>query len=133
MGFTYPIWPKLWIFPKPPKTFLVVRTEKDAKAERVFAGTGIQLTADEPRLQHKAGHRHLGAAVGSKEFIATYLNKVATWVAQVERLADIAATQPHAALAGFVFGLRHRWTFIQRTMPTAGDHMRPLRDSICQN
>ena len=48
----------------------------------------------------------------------------------MSQLADIASTQPHAVYAGFVFGLRHRWTFIQRTMPTAGDHMQPLKDAI---
>ena len=45
-------------------------------------------------------------------------------------LADIASTQPHAGYAVFVFSLRHQWTFIQRTMPTAGDHMQPLKDVI---
>ena len=57
-------------------------------------------------------------------------DKVASWVEQVSHLADIATTQPHAAYAGFVFGLQHRWTFIQRTIATAGDHMQPLKDAI---
>ncbi len=48
----------------------------------------------------------------------------------MSRLADIASTQPHAAYTGFVFGLQHRWTFIQRTMPTAEDHIQPLKDAI---
>ena len=123
--------PSYGYFPKPAKTFLVVKPELHAEAVRVFDGTGVQLTLDGPDLAHKAGCRHLGAAVGSSEFVAAYLNdKVAAWVAQVDRLADVAATQPHAAYAAYVFGLRHRWTFIQRTMPTAGDHMQPLQDSI---
>ena len=71
------------------------------------------------------------AAVGSPEFVAAYLDEsVDPWVEQVTHLADIASTQPHAAYAGFVFGLRHRWTFIQRTMPTVGDHMQPLKDVV---
>ncbi len=53
--------------------------------------------------------------------------KVTAWTTQVNRLADIGQTDPHAA---FVFGLRHRWNFIQRTMPTAADHMEPLKDAI---
>ena len=82
-------------------------------------------------LVHKAGQRHLGAAVGSTEFIAAYLNgKVASWVAQVDRLAAIAATQPHAAYATIIFGLQHRWTFLQHTMPTASEHMQLLKDAI---
>ncbi len=75
-------------------------------------------------MKHKAGQRHLGAAVGSAEFVAAYLDeKVASWTKQVTQLAEVASTQPHAAYAAFVFGLRHHWTFVQRTMPTAGDHM----------
>ena len=122
---------RLGYFRKPSKTFLVVKTECRAAATEEFEGTGVQITEDGDDLAHKAGQRHLGAAVGSPEFVAAYLDeKVATWVEQVTHLADIATTQPHAAYAGFVFGLRHRWTFIQRTMPTAGDHMQPLKDEI---
>ena len=79
----------------------------------------------------QSNSHYLGAAVGSSEFVAANLNdKVAAWVAQVHRLTDVAATQRHAAFAAYVFGLRHRWTFIQSTMPMAGDHMQPLQDSI---
>ena len=82
-------------------------------------------------LVHKAGQCHLGAAVGSAEFIAAYLNgKVASWAAQVDRNAAIAATQPHAAYAAYIFGLRHRWTFLERTIPTASEHMQLLKDAI---
>ena len=58
--------------------------------------------------------------------------KLASWVEQVNHFADIANTQPHAAYmyAGFMFGVRHRWTFIQQTMPTAGDHMQSLKNAI---
>ena len=42
---------------------------------------GIQRTEDGQDLVHKAGPRHWGAAVGSTEFIAAYLNgKVSSWV-----------------------------------------------------
>ena len=122
--------PAYGYFPKPSKTFLVVKPEFRAAATEEFEGTGVQLSEDGEDLTHKAGQRHLGAAIGSPEFVATYLeDKVASWVEQVSHLA-VATTQPHAAYAGFVFGLRHRWTFIQRTMPTAGDHMQPLKDAI---
>ena len=111
--------------------FLVVKPRLREEAALIFAGTGVQLTKDVPELVHKAGHRHLGAAVGRAEFGAAYLNRqVAAWVAQVDQLADVAATHPHAAYSAYVFGLRHRWMFIQRTMPTAGNHMQPLQDAI---
>ncbi len=118
-------------FPKSSKTFLVVKPEYQAAAVEEFSGSGVQLVEDEEVLTRKDGQRHLGAAVGSPDFVAAYLDeKVASWAEQVTHLADIAATQPHAAYAGFVFGLRHRWSFIQRTMPTAGVHMQPLKYAI---
>ena len=111
-------------FLKPSKIFLV-KPECQAAAVEEFEGrTGVQLTEDGEDLAHKAGQHHLGAAVGSSEFVAAYLDeKVTSWVEQVTLLGDIATTQLHAAYAGFVFSLRHWWMFIQQTMPTAGDHM----------
>ena len=106
----------------------MVKPGRNANAERVFSGTGVQLTDDAPNLEYKAGRRHLGAAVGSAEYVAAYLDeKVAHWSKQ---LADVASTEPHAAYAAFVFGLRHRWTFVQCTMPTASEHMVPLKNAI---
>lgn len=123
--------PAYGYFPKPSKSFLVVKPGRNANAERVFSGTGVQLTDDAPNLEYKAGQRHLGAAVGSAEYVAAYLDeKVAHWSKQVIQLADVASTEPHAAYAAFVFGLRHRWTFVQRTMPTASEHMVPLKNAI---
>ena len=123
--------PAYGYFPKSSKTFLVVKPGQNADAERAFSGTGVQLTDDAPNLEHKAGQRHLGAAVGSTEYVASYLEeKVACWSKQVNQLTDVASTEPHAAYAAFVFGLRHRWTFVQRTMPTADEHMDPLKNAI---
>ena len=69
--------------------------------------------------------------MGSLEFVKAYLDeKVVSWVEQATLLADIATTQPHATYARFVYGLRHQWTFTQRTMPTAGDHMKPMKEVI---
>ena len=82
-------------------------------------------------MERKAGQRHLGAAVGSAEFVTSYLeNKVTSWSKQVNKLADVVSTKPHAAYSAFAFGLRHRWTFVQHTMPTAGHHMEPLKEAI---
>ena len=123
--------PAYGYFPKPSKSFLVVKPGRNANAERVFSGTGVQLTDDAPNLEYKAGQCHLGAAVGSAEYVAAYLDeKVAHWSKQVIQLADVASTEPHAAYAAIVFGLRHRWTFVQRTMPTASEHMVPLKNAI---
>ena len=109
----------------------MVKPECHNDAASVFSGTGVQLSTEGSDLSCKNGHRHLGAAVGSPEFISDYLTeKVTAWTTQVNRLTEIAQTDPHAAYAAFVFGLRHRWNFIQRTTPTAGEHMGPLREAI---
>ena len=110
-------------FPKASKAFRVVKAGCHADVECVFASTGVQLTEDGQNLVHKAGQCNLSTAFGSTEFIAAYLNgKVVSWVAQVERLTVIAATQLHAAYATLIFGLQHRWTFLKHTMPTASEH-----------
>ena len=65
------------------------------------------------------GERHLGAAIGSKEFRERYVStKVAKWVKDVEELSTIATDEPQAALSAFTKALCHRWTFVQRTIPS---------------
>ena len=93
-------------FPKPSKTFLVEKPENHVAAIEEFENTGVQLTEDGESLAHKAGQRHLRAAVGSLEFVKAYLDeKAASWVEQATLLADIASTQRHAAYAEFVYRL----------------------------
>ena len=78
------------------------------ETESIFKCTGVHLTDDGQDLANKAGEHHLEAALGSDEFIATYLDsKVAKWAGNVDRLSAIAATHPHAAYAAFVFGLHY--------------------------
>ena len=59
------------------------------EAERIFTGTGVQLTEDGPGLEHKNGQRHLGAAaVGTSAFINEYVSdKVFKWSADIQGLA----------------------------------------------
>ena len=72
------------------------------EAALIFSGTGVRLTEDGPDLVHKAGHHHLGAAVGMADFVAAYLNrKVAAWAAQVDCLTDVAAIPIHMLLTLF--------------------------------
>ncbi len=55
----------------------------------------------------------LGAAVGSSAFKSVFVeNKVRVWVQQVKELAEVAATEPHAAFAVFTHCLQARWTFL---------------------
>jgi hypothetical protein len=104
---------------------LVVLGDPDLadKAQRMFEGTGIKVA--------KGGSRDLGAALGSDEFVSHFLKgKCDDWVAMVERLAEFARTQPHAAHSAFTRSLKHKWTFTQRTMPGAEEFLQPLEDAI---
>jgi hypothetical protein len=103
--------PAYGYFPKPSKTFLVVKPGLHESARKIFAGTGIQISegsGDDPT----GGQRDLGAAIGSKRFVADYLaKKIAKWTSQVERLAEIAMTQPQptpALCSGFATNGRIR-------------------------
>lgn len=123
--------PGFGYFPKPSKTYLVVKPHLLEEAQRVFAGTGIVIAGGGQRDAGVNGHRDLGAAIGTVEFVANYLRgKVLKWVEQMECLSDFARTQPHAAHSAFVHGVRNKWTFTQRTMQSLHTHMGPLEDTI---
>lgn len=73
------------------------------QASHLFEGTGIQITK---------GQRHLGAALGTQTFIERYVTeKVHEWMKQVNKLAEIATSQPHAALT---HGLQSKCTLTGR-------------------
>ena len=66
------------------------------------------------------------------QFISVYLNcKVCEWVNEIERLSSIAVIQPHAALC-FIHGLKHKWTYLIRTIPDIESLLQPLEDAIRQ-
>ena len=102
--------PPLGYFTNPPKCWLIVKPEKEQAAKEIFSETAIDITTE--------GRKHLGAALGSRDFLEEYDGeKVVKWVAQVTRLAEFTTTQPQSSYAAFVFGLRHRWTYVLRTLP----------------
>ena len=79
------------------------------------------------------GKRHLGAAIGSREYTEQFVgDKVKAWTQEVLLLAEIAPSQPHAAYAAFVHGLSSHWTYLSRTIPEVSDLFQPLEDAIHQ-
>ena len=49
--------------------------------------------------------RHLGAVLGSKNFCDEYASgKVSDWCDELDRLSEIAKSQPQAAYTGFIHG-----------------------------
>ena len=110
-------------FPNPAKTWLVVKEDHLEAAQHIFGESGIQLTTQ--------GRQYLGSPIGSKDFVDLAVReKVNTWVAEIEKLASIARTHPHAAYAAYSHGLCHRWKFISRTTPIDEELFAPLEAAI---
>ena len=71
------------------------KRECRAAAVKEFEGTGIQMSEDGEDLANKSGQRHLGAAIGSPAFVATYLEgKVTAWVEQGLGLLTLPPPNP---------------------------------------
>ena len=106
--------PKYGYYPKPSKTYIVVKDLDDlAEVQNVFGSEGIKVTTE--------GHRHLGAAIGSEQFKASFVSeKVKNWVKDIEDLAIIAEDEPQAALCAFNTAIIHRWTY----------HFQPIENAI---
>ena len=64
------------------KTHLIVKKQFFDKAKCLFEGTNVNITVQ--------GKRHLGAAIGSREYTEQYVgDKVKTWTQEVVQLAEI--------------------------------------------
>ena len=114
--------PKYGYYPKAAKTFIIVKPSRLTAVTELFSNTGIQFSS---------GERDLGAAIGMEGSVMKLIDtKVSKWTKEIKELSTIAKCEPHAAHAAFVHGLRHRWSFIQRTMPDIGARMTPLEESI---
>ena len=107
------------------KTWLIVNEEKLEEATIVFEGTGVAITAE--------GKRHLGAAIGTHDFVERYVQqKVSAWAHKVDRLSSITITQPHAAHAAFTHGFfSSKWAYLARTIPDCENLWKMPLDSGC--
>ena len=115
--------PNLGYYPNAKKCWLITKPEKVEGARAIFEGTAINISTQ--------GQSHLGAALGSREYLEEYVgSKVEDWVSQVVKLAEFAMSQPQACYAAFTFGLRHRWTYLFRTLPDIEDLVEPLERAI---
>ena len=71
--------------------------------KEVFKDTAVNVTVE--------GQKHLGAVIGSREYLEEYVSeKVTNWVNEITKLAEFALSQPQACYAAYTFGLKHRWT-----------------------
>ena len=116
--------PQYGYLPNAGKTILIVKSpELLERAQEVFAGQGIQITAE--------GSRHLGSALGTDDFKESYVTeKVRKWVSDVQQLSEIAKEEPQAVLCAFNTGVSLRWRFLQRTTSNIGHLFEPLETCI---
>ena len=120
------IGPLFGYFPHAAKSFLLVKSEKYDEAVCIFRKTDVEITC--------TGRRYLGGALGSREFELNMMNeKVIQWVLEIEQLAKIGQTQPHAAFAAFTHGLLGRWSYAMRVAAVSADEvLQPLEEAISQ-
>ena len=84
--------PGFGYFPNASKTWLVTKEGLHDVVVSIFANTGVNVTLD--------GRPYLGAAIGSQEYVAGQVeSKVNDWISNMQCLATIAVTQPHAAFS----------------------------------
>ena len=96
------IGPDFGYFPNAKKCWIIVKPES---AKELFQSTAINVTTE--------GHKHLGALIGSEEYQKDYVDgKVTEWVGEIVKLVEIATTEPQACYSAYIFGLKHKWTYI---------------------
>lgn len=115
--------PIIGYFPKPSKSWLIVKPNLIDEATALFKDSGIKITAE--------GKKHLGAAIGSEDYKNEFVNeKIKSWVTEIINLTEIAKKDPHSAYCAFTHGLRHKYTYIFRTIPNIKDLLQPLENVI---
>lgn len=115
--------PDFGYFPNAQKSWLLVKDDRLEEAMEIFEGSGLNVTTE--------GRSHLGSALGDVSFVESFVRrKVELWAKEVERLATIAETQPHAAYVAFTRCTMSKWNFLLRTTPEIADMMQPIEDTI---
>ena len=111
--------PKFGCFTNATKTWLVTKEKHFATATAFFANTGFRVTSE--------GRPYLGA----EEFVISYVkDRVAKWTKELDSLAKIALSQPHAAHAAFTHGLSSTWSYLTCTIHGIGPLLQPLETII---
>ena len=111
--------PNFGYFPKPSKTWLIVKPEFLEKAKLLFGDSDINITDQ--------GHKYLGSYIGCEGGKAVFVkSQVDEWISNVNALAKIAKTEPQLAYAAYVYGMSKKWSFVTRTTPNISEILRRL-------
>ena len=114
-------------YPKPSKCVLVVKNDEiKQRAEEMFGKYGMEITT--------SSKSHLGAIIGISEYKEEFVNsKVEEWINDVKKLSTIAKSEPQVSYSAMVFGIQHRWKFVQRTISNISELLLPLENEIRHN
>lgn len=105
------------------KTWLVTKEKHFERAKEAFRDTNVNVTCH--------GRPYLGAPLGTCEYTKQYVReKVNCWISDLQLLADIAKTQPHAAYSAFTHGLSHKFSYLCRTTPGMASQLEPLENFL---
>lgn len=100
-----------------------MKKEHYKQAVNVFSNSGVKVMKD--------GQRHVRAALGIQTFVEAFVTeKVYEWTKDVEQLATIASSQPHAAYSALTHGLIGKWAYISRTVPNVSDIFLPVENAL---
>jgi hypothetical protein len=98
-------------FPKPSKTWLIVKPGFYDKAKRLFPD--VKITSE--------GHRYLGSYIGTDSGLEEFIKgEIEEWKADITGLSEIAKTEPQLAYAAFVYGTSKRWNLARTTPGISG-------------
>ena len=115
--------PSYGYYPKPEKSWLIVKETELERAAEIFHGTNINITIH--------GHKYLGGFIGTQAAIYEYVQSlVDDWMDQLDVLVSIAKSQPQAAYTAFTSGFKHRMTYFIRTIPNISEKLKPLDEKI---
>ena len=113
--------PAYGYYPKPSKTWLIVKEEHYEKAKEMFKD--VQITTK--------GHRYLGSYIGTNEGKEEFIKeKCNEWSEELDGLASIALHEPQLSYSAFTFGSSRRWSFLMRTTPNISHLLVPIEDKI---
>ena len=115
--------PAFGYYPKPSKSWLVVKASEFEQAKQIFQGTNINITT--------SGQKYLGGYVGTDEAVKEYVQALVNdWMDQLDTLISIAKTEPQAAYAAFTSGFKHKLTYFIRTIPNISSLLKPLDEKV---
>ena len=67
--------------------WVIAKLDREIIEKEAFKETAVNVTVQ--------GQRHLGAVIGSPEYVEEYVNdKVANWISKITKLAEFTVTQP---------------------------------------